>query len=109
MPVHRLDLGFSLGLTMTDKVQAAILMLPEAAWTAPIEADGSRRDGADVAELTGLLPHLRAAGWPRGMQVIVRRERPHLGAQLTYTESDGWRIQCFATDTPPGWRHGAGG
>jgi hypothetical protein len=37
------------------------------------------RKGADVAELTGLLG---LAGWPAGMRVIVRRERPHPGAQL---------------------------
>lgn len=57
------DLRFSVGSPMTDTVQTAILALPEQAWTAAIEADGSAR-GADVAELTGLLPHLAAAGWP---------------------------------------------
>jgi len=55
-----------------------------------------------VAELTGLLPDPAAAGWPAGMRVIVRRERPHPGAQLTFTDVDGWRFQAFATDTPVG-------
>ncbi len=67
-----------------------------------MEADGELRDGADVAELTGLLPDLAAAGWPPGMRVIVRRERPTQGAQLTFTDVDGWRFQAFATDTPTG-------
>jgi len=96
------DLRFSVGFTMTDKVQAAVLTLPELAWTPAINADGSLREGAGVAELTGLLPHLTAAGWPAGMRVLVRRERPHPGAQLTFTDHDGWRFQCFATDTPNG-------
>ncbi len=99
---HGVDLRFSVGFTMTEKVQAAILALPELAWTPAINADGSLREGADVAELTGLLPHLTAAGWPAGIRVLVRRERPHPGAQLTFTDHDGWRFQCFATDTPTG-------
>src|SRR5665809_140074 len=104
-----LDVRFSVGFTATEEVQAAIRALPECAWTPAIEADGSRRAGADVAELTGLLPGLTAAGWPAGMRVIVRRERPHPGAQLRFTDHDGWRFQTFATDTPPGYHGGAGG
>jgi hypothetical protein len=49
----------------------------------------SLREGADVAELTGMLGDLTAAGWPAGMRVIVRRERPHPGAQLSFTDVDG--------------------
>jgi len=87
---------------MTAAVQAAILALPKVAWTPAIEADGELRDGADVAELTGSLGDLTAAGWPAGMRVIVRRERPHPGAQLTFSDADGWRFQTFATDTEVG-------
>src|SRR3954470_13521295 len=55
------------------------------------------------AELTLLLPGLTAAGWPEGMRVLVRRERPHPGADLTvFEQADGWRYQCLATDTPRG-------
>lgn len=97
-----LDVEFSVGYTMTDSVQQAILALPADAWTPAIEADGSPRDGADVAEVTGLLPDPASVGWPAGMRVIVRRERPHPGAQLTFTDHDGWRFQTFATDTPVG-------
>lgn len=96
------DLRFSVGFTMTEAVQQAIRSLPAAAWTPAIEADGSLREGADVAELTGLLPQLTGAGWPAGMRVIVRRERPHPGAQLRFTDHDGWRFQTFATDTAGG-------
>jgi Transposase DDE domain group 1 len=35
--------------------------------------------------------------------VLVRRERPHPGAQLSvFEDRDGWRYQCFATDTGVG-------
>ncbi len=38
--------------------------------------------------------------WPDGMRVLVRRERPHLGAQLdAFEERDGWRYQAIATNT----------
>jgi hypothetical protein len=96
------DLRFSVGFTMTETVQQAIRSLPAAAWTPAIEADSSLREGADVAELTGLLPQLTGAGWPAGKRVIVRRERPHPGAQLRFTDHDGWRFQAFATDTASG-------
>jgi Transposase DDE domain group 1 len=52
-----------------------------------------------VAELTGLLD---LSGWPKGMRVIVRKERPHPGAQLRITDVDGMRITAFATNTRPG-------
>ena len=85
-------------------------MLPETAWTVAVDAAGEPRPVdesglpvAQVAELTGLLPTLTASGWPEGMRVIVRRERPHPGAQISVFEAhDGWRYQCLATDTPVG-------
>jgi hypothetical protein len=41
--------------------------------------------------------------WPTGMRVIVRRERPHPGAQLSlFEERDGWRYQAFVTNTTTG-------
>jgi hypothetical protein len=58
------NLEFSVGFTMTATVQSAILALPKRAWTQAINADGSLSDGADVAELTGMLGGLlAAAGW----------------------------------------------
>jgi hypothetical protein len=99
---NTLQVEFSTGFTMTEPVQHAILALPEAAWTPAVEADGDVRDGADVAELARVLPSRLLTGYPAGMRVIVRRERPHPGAQLTFTEVDGWRFPAFATDTPTG-------
>jgi Transposase DDE domain group 1 len=97
-----MQVQFSVGFTMTEQVQQAILALPEIAWTPAVEADGELRDGAEVAELTAMLPDLAAAGWPDRMRVIVRRERPHPGAQLTFTDVHGYRFQAFATDTQVG-------
>ncbi len=45
---------------------------------------------------------LDLASWPKGMRVIVRKERPHPGAQLRFTDIDGHRFTCFATSTKGG-------
>lgn len=67
-----------------------------AGWTPAYDTEDGIRDGAWVAELTGLLD---LTGWPAGMRVIVRKERPHPGAQLRITDHDGMRITAFATNT----------
>ena len=74
--------------------------VPARAWTPAVDADGDVRDGGDVAEVTDLLDLTR---WPAGMRVIIRRERPHPGAQLSlFEEADGWRYQAVATNTRVG-------
>ncbi len=45
---------------------------------------------------------MNLTGWPKGMRVIVRRERPHPGAQLRVTDRDGHRYTALATNTIPG-------
>lgn len=94
------SLDYSVGFPVTDKVREAIKAVPEKAWTSAIDADGGARAGGDVAELTGLLD---LEGWPEGMRILVRRERPHPGAQLSlFEEADGWRYQAIATNTTTG-------
>ena len=94
---------FSVGWAITDRERAAIELVPKKVWAEAIDADGGHRDGAGLAELTGLLPAATLAGYPVGTRVIVRRERPHPGAQLDLMEErDGWRYTCFATDTAAG-------
>jgi hypothetical protein len=67
---------------------------------AALDTDGEPRDGAEVCELTGLVPD---DGYPTGTRFIVRRERPHPGAQLSLFDTiEGMRHQVMATDTPPG-------
>jgi hypothetical protein len=92
-------LHYSVGMTITEEIQQAILAIPAQAWTPAYDGQGEVRDGAWVAEITGMLD---LASWPTGMRVIVRRERPHPGAQLRFTDIDGHRFTCFATDTKRG-------
>jgi hypothetical protein len=95
--------GYSVGWPVTEAVRTAIAALLNRSWSPAVETDGELRDGADVAELTGLLD---LSAWPEGMRIIVRRERPHPGAQLSLFEHrDGYRYQTFATNTG----HGGGG
>ncbi len=92
-------LHYSVGMTITDEVQDAILAVPERIWEPAYDAGGQVRPGAWVAELTGLLG---LGDWPEGMRVIVRKERPHPGAQLRFTDLGGHRFTCFATDARRG-------
>jgi hypothetical protein len=94
-------LEYSVGFpTKNQALASAIATIPERAWTPAITADGEIRDGADIAEITGLVDLRR---WPAGMRVIIRRERPHPGAQLSLLEeADGFRYQAFATNTATG-------
>jgi hypothetical protein len=88
-------LQFLIGFDLTEAIRDAILSLPEPAWTEAIRQDGETRDGAWVAEITD---RLDLAGWPHGSRVIVRRERPHPGAQLSFTDHDGHRFLATLTD-----------
>jgi hypothetical protein len=97
--LNKRRLSYSIGFTLTDTMAAAIELIPEAAWTPAYDADGGVRDGAWVTEATGVLD---LSGWPPGMRVIVRKERPHPGAQLRFTDRDGLRLTAFATNTSRG-------
>jgi hypothetical protein len=88
---------FSFGYAIDGRVRETILALPERSWRPAINGDGQPREGAWVAELTG---HLALDSWPKSSRLIVRRERPHPGAQLSFTDVDGHRFQCFITDQP---------
>ncbi|MCX4851744.1 IS1380 family transposase [Streptomyces sp. NBC_00893] len=88
-------LSYSVGMTITDAIHEAVLRVPTSAWTVAVEPDGQIRDGAWVAEIDGDV----LKGWPKGMRLIVRKERPHPGAQLRFTDTDGLRLTCFATNT----------
>jgi hypothetical protein len=92
-------LHYSVGMTITEDMAEAVLAVPERIWEPAYDADGQARPGAWVAELTGLLD---LGGWPEGMRVIVRRERPHPGAQLRFTDINGHRFTAFATDARRG-------
>ncbi|MGX1887901.1 IS1380 family transposase, partial [Streptomyces sp. NPDC055287] len=92
-------LSYSVGMTITDTIHQAVLKIPKKAWTPAYDAGGTERPGAWVAEITDI-PDLST--WPKGMRLIVRKERPHPGAQLRFTDLDGLRLTCFATNTKGG-------
>ena len=92
-------LHYSVGMTITEDMQAAILKVPAQSWTPAYDGDGQARDGAWVADITGMLD---LGSWPGGMRLIVRKERPHPGAQLRFTDLDGHRFTAFATDAKRG-------
>ena len=87
---------YSLGFTLGVEYHGPLLAVPAAAWTPAYNAGGEERDGAWVAELTGLV---ELTGWPAGARLIVRKERPHPGAQLRFTDADGHRFTAFLTNT----------
>jgi hypothetical protein len=97
--LHARHLGYSVGFTLPDTTPELLNRIPDSAWADAYDAEGQAREGAMVVELTGLLD---LTGWPPGMRVIVRKERPHPGAQLRITDVNGWRVTAFATNTPPG-------
>ena len=97
MSVQRL--AYSVGFGLPDNTAELLTLIPESVWTPAYDAHDQVRDGAWVAELTGLL---NLSGWPAGMRVIARKERPHPGAQLRLTDIDGLRVTAFATNTPRG-------
>lgn len=98
---HGIDIRFSVGVAITAPIREAIRAAT--GWIGALDTDGDLRDGAEICEITGLLPADYPAAYPHGTRFIVRRERPHPGAQLTLFDTiEGMRHQVMATDTPIG-------
>ena len=89
------NMRFSVGYELTEQVRAAILEIPDDAWVPALDQDGSPRTNGEVAEITD---QVDLSAWPEGSRLIVRRERPHPGAQLSFTDHDGYRFQAILTD-----------
>ena len=97
---HRRRLQYSIGFTLTDDIVTALdTYLVPSDWTPAYDADGEVRDGAWVTEATGLAD---LSGWPPDMRLVIRKERPHPGAQLRFTDHDGLRLTAFVTNTTRG-------
>ena len=90
--VRAMGARFSVGFAIDEVLRSRILAVGNAAWQDAVNTDGEPRDGAWVAELDP------PTGWPQDARVIVRRERPHPGAQLSFTDADGHRFQAILTD-----------
>jgi hypothetical protein len=98
----RRRLSYSVGFSLPGdlaSVQQRLARIPDRAWEPAYDADGQPRDGAFVAEVTDLFD---LTSWPAGMRLIVRKERPHPGAQLRITDADGMRITAFVTNSTKG-------
>jgi hypothetical protein len=92
---------FVIGHQLTAEIASVLVTLPKRAWQPAITADGSDwRDDAEIAEITHLVSDVfdSTRSWPAGVRMIARREQPHPGAQLTFTDVDGHRYQVFVTD-----------
>ncbi|MCA1657138.1 MAG: IS1380 family transposase [Actinobacteria bacterium] len=88
---------FSVGYELTEPVRAAILKIPDDAWVTALDQDAGERDNGQVTEITASVD---LSSWPEQSRLIVRRERPHPGAQLSFTDHDGYRFQAILTDQP---------
>ena len=107
---REVGVGFSFGFAVREPVRDALGLLADAAWLAcldgidvwypTINADGTIRDGAWVAEATDLLD---LSEWPAGSRVILRKERPHPGAQLTFRTSTVIGSPPSSPTPRPGW------
>jgi hypothetical protein len=91
------NMRFSVGYELTVPVRSAILEIPADAWVRALDQDGSERENGEVAEITNTVD-LSAWGKEELTRLIVRRERPHPGAQLSFTDHDGYRFQAILTD-----------
>jgi len=85
--------AFSVGCDLTERVRAAILALPESAWERALDSESCEREGAWVAELP-----LDLSSWPARTRAICRRERPHPGAQLSFSDAGGHRFQVMLSN-----------
>ena len=95
----RRRLAYSVGFTLPENTPDLLKLIPEHVWAPAYDAHDAVRDGAWVAELTDLMD---LTGWPPGMRVIVRKERPHPGAQLRFEDVEGMRITAFVTNSTRG-------
>jgi hypothetical protein len=87
---------FVVGHQLTTEIAQVLVGLPSRRWRPAVTADGAdERETGEVAEITDLVD---LSGWPEGIRMIARREDPHPGAQLTFTDVDGHRFQVFVCD-----------
>jgi len=90
------NIEYSIGHPVDQGVREALLLFQEEDWVEALEADGTVRDGAQVAELTDLMD---LSAWGEDARLISRREHPHPGAQLSlFDTSEGFRHTCFITN-----------
>ena len=84
---------------LSEPVKAAVRTLAwhTSVWEPALTADGELREGAAVAEATGMAD---LSEYPAGSRLIIRREPLHPGAQQTLDDIDGYRFTALLTDQP---------
>jgi hypothetical protein len=92
-------LSYSIGFGLSETITEAIDAIPAPAWTPAYDTAGGIREGAWVAEATHMVD---LSDWPAGMRLVIRKERPHPGAQLRFTDRDGLRLTAFVTNATRG-------
>jgi hypothetical protein len=98
--IAELGMEFSVGAYLHHfDIHTILARIPKKAWTPAYNADGKPRDGAWVVEVSGLAD---LSAWPEGTRLVLRKERPHPGAQLRITDVDGLRVTGFLTNTAGG-------
>jgi hypothetical protein len=90
------NIGFSIGYAIDERVRNGLCLVDDDTWIPATDGNGTERPGVEVVELTGLV---ELGAWPAGTRLIVRREIPHPGAQLTLFDTiEGRRHTAFITD-----------
>lgn len=99
--VAEAGMQFSVGAYLHHfDIETVLARIPKkGAWTPAYDAETRPRDGAWVAEVTDLAD---LSAWPKGTRLILRKERPHPGAQLRFTDVEGLRVTGFLTNTAGG-------
>src|SRR5271157_3521161 len=86
------------GFRLKAPLAQVVTTVPQRRWKRAISSDGTEElETGQVAEITDLVD---PSAWPEGTRMIARRELPHPGAQLRFTDVDGYRYQIFVTDLP---------
>ncbi len=85
---------FSISARVSNALDTAIAGVADDDWRPAINTDGKPRPGAQITELD-----MTVDGWPTGTRAIVRRERPHPGAQLRLWDHNGFRHQVTLTNS----------
>jgi hypothetical protein len=84
------------GVQLRTSLAQVVTSIPKRRWKKAVSSNGTEElETGQVAEITDLMD---LSTWPEGTRMLVRRELPHPGAQLTFTDVDGYRYQVFVTD-----------
>ena len=92
-------LSYSVGFTLPDDFDQVLPRIPNSAWSPAYDADSQPRDGAWVADITGLLNLSPLANGHAGDRA---QGTPPPGRAAADHDVDGHRFTAFATNTARG-------